>query len=172
MLHTGHSYQAATQDTMGFLSRPYSYNTGALVPFPHMIQGIQIVFPHRIQGVLSPFLTGYKDTLPILPDRVHEFLSLSSQDTAVYVPFPNPISHRIHEYCTFPRLLTGYMHGACPFPKSIAIPHSFRVTEILSRLSLSHAQLHCYSILLPATKNLEIVDTHPHCLPLVNICMC
>ncbi len=35
------------------------------------------VFPHRIQGFLSPFLTGYNDYLPILPDWVQEFLSYS-----------------------------------------------------------------------------------------------
>ncbi len=46
----------------------YSHDTGDFYP----------VFPHRIQGFLSPFLTGYKDSLPILPDWVQEFLSLSS----------------------------------------------------------------------------------------------
>jgi hypothetical protein len=81
-----HSCQAATQDTMGFLSRPSSYDTGAPVPFTHMIQGSP-----------SPcFLTGYRDSCPLssqdtgipfpFPHRIQGFLSPSSQDTRIPAP--------------------------------------------------------------------------------------
>jgi hypothetical protein len=73
----------------GFLSRPYSYNTGAPVPFPHMIQRIPI----------PCYLTGYRDSCP-----------LSSQATRIPSPSFRTGSRssclfpcRIQQYVSFPR---------------------------------------------------------------------
>ncbi len=158
MLPTGHSCQAATQDTMGFISRPYSYNTGALVPFPHMKQGIPILcfltgyrdscppssqdtgnpvpLPHRIQGFLFPFLTGYRDSCPP-----------SSQDTGIPVPLPHRIQGFLSPFLTGYKdsrpasglgpgvpvfFLAGYS-STCPFLAAyrVSSPHSSQDTRIL-----------------------------------------
>ncbi len=69
-----------------------SHDTGE--PYP--------VFPHRIQGFLSPFLTGYKDSCPILPD----WRGISVSFLAVV---PVPFIHNIQGFLT--PFLTGYMNS-------------------------------------------------------------
>jgi hypothetical protein len=78
---------------MGILSRPSSYDTGAPVPFPHMLQGIPI----------SCFLTGYRDSCP-----------LSSQDTRIRA-LPSglgpgvPVSFLAVVPVPFPHCIQGFL---------------------------------------------------------------
>ncbi len=125
-LHVEHC-NAPHRIQWGFLSRPYSYNTGLLSPFltwywgalarvSSQDTGIPVPFPHRKQGFLSPFLTGYRDSCP----------PSSQKDTRVFA-LPSGLSPGVPV-----SFLAGYS-STCPFLAAyrVSSPHSLQDTWIL-----------------------------------------